>query len=140
MKFYAKITKEKYGFLVEFPRLAGCLTEGKTLESALKNAKEALHGWLAARVDRDFKIPHQGKFGKGSSYPVEVDIQISFAIRLRELRRKRGLTQSQIARKLGITQQAYAKLEAPLRTNPSLSTVRRLSDVLDVPIDIQMSV
>ena len=55
----AKITydKEDKSFLVEFPDLEGCLTEGETLDDALKNAKEALSGYLASIFERGFTIP-----------------------------------------------------------------------------------
>src|SRR3989338_8326890 len=130
MTYTAKIKKQRDGnFLVSFPSLPGCLTEGDTLNEALKNAKEALDGWLAAHVDRHFKAPKQN-IPKGlHTYPIEVDAQIAFAIKLRKLRHKRGLTQAQVAKKLKISQQAYAKLEAPLMTNPSLSTITNLSHV-----------
>ena len=44
--YYARITKQRGGgYLVEFPDLSGCLTEGKDLKTALANAREALSGW-----------------------------------------------------------------------------------------------
>ena len=53
MKYFAKIMKlGKEEYLVEFPGLSGCLTEGRSLDEAKENASEALNGWLAARCDR----------------------------------------------------------------------------------------
>ncbi|MEO5356129.1 MAG: type II toxin-antitoxin system HicB family antitoxin [Nitrospirae bacterium YQR-1] len=34
-------------YIVEFPDLKGCITDGETIEEALFNAKEALTGYLA---------------------------------------------------------------------------------------------
>lgn len=42
--------KETKGYFVEFPDLKGCLTEGETLDEAIKMAGDALHIWL---VDED---------------------------------------------------------------------------------------
>ena len=134
MNYFARISKQKSGgYLVEFPELAGCLSEGKTLQNAKKNAKEALNGWLISHCDRSLNIPNP-KTKKGRNYyPIEVDAQTALAILLRKKRKLKHLLQSQIAKELGITQQAYAKLENPFTTNPSLSTLKKLSKVLNIP-------
>jgi predicted RNase H-like HicB family nuclease/DNA-binding XRE family transcriptional regulator len=139
MIYYAKITKQKSGeYLVEFPKAPGCLTEGNSLPNALKNAKEALNGWLAAHCDRALEAPLPKTITGRHIYPVEVDIQVEFALRLRDLRKKKKLSQSEIAKKLGISQQAYSKLEIPHTSNPSLSTIRRISEALDAEIELRL--
>jgi len=137
-QYFAKISKQPdKTFLVEFPELEGCLTEGNTLKEAQQNAKEALNGYLASHCDRNLDIAapktHKGK----NYYPISVDIKIAFAIHLRELRMKKGLTQTDVARKLAISQQAYAKLESP-RGNPSLETIKRLSEALNADVDLKL--
>ena len=133
MNYFAHINKQKTGeYLVEFPELKGCLTEGKTLKEAKENASEALNGWLASHCDRNLDIPNP-KVKKGRNYyPIRVDLQVALAVLLRKKRKIKHLSQSQVARKLGITQQAYAKLETPVKTNPSLSTLKKLSKALDI--------
>lgn len=37
------------GYVVFVPALPGCATQGRTLEEAMKNAKEAIEGYLAAK-------------------------------------------------------------------------------------------
>ncbi len=133
MIYFAKITKESpRSFLVEFPELEGCYTEGNNLSDALNNAKEALEGWLASNCDRGLNIP-EPKRRKGKNYhPIEVDIRISFAILLRKIRKDKKLSQAATAKQIGISQQAYAKLEAPMKTNPSLATIQKISEALDI--------
>ena len=133
MKYFACITKQKPGlYLVEFPELKGCLTEGRTLKDAKQNAVEALNGWLASNCDRNLNIPHP-KIRKSANYhPIEVDLHLALAIVLRKVRKAKKLSQAQIAKELNITQQAYAKLEIPSKTNPLLSTLKKLSEVLDI--------
>ncbi len=139
MEYYAKIQRQKGGnYLVEFPDLPGCLTEGRTLDIARKNAEEALNGWLAANCDRDLNIPVSRQRNGRNYYPVEVDIAIEFVICLRRLRKTRKLSQADVAKKLGISQQAYAKLETPEKANPSLSTIKKLCEALDAEIDIRL--
>lgn len=137
MHYYARIKQQKdKTFLVEFPGLVGCLTEGRTLDDALAHAKEALNGWLSVRCDRNLKIPKPLlKYRGRELYAIEVSLSVAFVIRLRRLRIKRGLSQNEVARRLEISQQAYAKIEAPLKTNPSLKTIERISAALNANID-----
>jgi len=84
MEYYAKITWRKGGafYLVEFPGLSGCLTEGKNLEDALKRAKEALHRWLINRQNRELETPAPVvRMGK-NYYAVGVDPNIATAIKI----------------------------------------------------------
>lgn len=140
MIYYAKITKQTDGnFLVEFPELKGCFTEGSSKKEALEYAKEALDGWLAANCDRDLSIP-DAKNRRGADYhPIEVDVRVSFPIMLRRARKKRKLSQQKVADRLGITQQAYAKLESPLKSNPALATIQKLSEALDLEFELKLA-
>ncbi|MBT3236350.1 MAG: type II toxin-antitoxin system HicB family antitoxin [Bdellovibrionales bacterium] len=140
MKYYAKITKQKdRSYLVEFPELEGCITEGRTLAEAKEFASEALHGWLASNCDRDLNIPGPKARRAKYYYPIGVEVNIAFAILLRRTRQQRGLSQKQVANRLGISQQAYSKLEAPLKANPSLSTLQKISDALDVELILDLA-
>lgn len=139
MIYYAKITKQEDGsYLVVFPDVPGCMTEGSSLTAAKANAREALTGWLAARCDRDLNIPTPKDRAAKNFHAIAVDIQVEFAVSLRLLRKSRKLSQTQVARKMGITQQAYAKLETPLKTNPSLSTIQRLAQALDANFEVRL--
>ena len=60
--YYARITKQRGGYLVEFPDLPGCLTEGKTIREALDHGREALSGWLFVAIRKGDEIPS----GEGS--------------------------------------------------------------------------
>jgi DNA-binding XRE family transcriptional regulator len=62
---------------------------------------------------------------------------------IRELRKRRGLTQAELAKKAGVTQGYIAKLEPSNRpgqrkttrkANPSLPTLRKLARALGVPV------
>ena len=37
---------EYQGFVVNCPSLPGCISQGKTKEEALKNIREAIHGYI----------------------------------------------------------------------------------------------
>ena len=37
---------EYKGYVVDVPALPGCMSQGKTMDEALKNIKDAIKGWL----------------------------------------------------------------------------------------------
>lgn len=37
---------EYEGYVVDVPELDGCMSEGKSLDEALNNVKDAIKGWL----------------------------------------------------------------------------------------------
>lgn len=55
-----------------------------------------------------------------------------FGERLRELRERRGLTQAQLARRIGVHRMTIAKLEAGQRGSPSAENLRDLARALRV--------
>ena len=140
MIYFAKIEKQdNKNFLIEFPELPGCLSEAKSLKEALVNAKEALDGWLTSNCDRNLSIPEPKNRRSKNYFPIEADLRISFAIVLRKARKSKKMSQSQVAERLGISQQAYAKLETPTKTNPSLSTIHKLSKVLSFELELSLA-
>ena len=140
MKYYAKLTPQpEGGYLVEFPELRGCLTEGDNLKAALANAAEALNGWLEVHFGRNQSVPAP-KMRRGKNYhPIRVDPNIALAIVLRRMRAERRLSQAQVAKKLGMSLHTYTKFELPPDADPSLSTVRKLADVLGIEINFDLA-
>lgn len=49
-KFQVRVMTEEEGggYLVTFPDLPGCMSDGETVEEAIENASEAESAWLAA--------------------------------------------------------------------------------------------
>ena len=139
MIYYAKIQKQSdKSYLVEFPELEGCFTEGKNLADAKNQAKEALDAWIASNCDRNLNIPDPKERRSKTYYPIEVDIRITFPVMLRKARKKRRLSQTQVAKKLEISQQAYAKLETPQKANPSLLTIQKISEALELGFELRL--
>lgn len=52
MKFKVVISydREYKGYIVDVPELVGCMSQGKTIDEALHNVKDAIKGWL--KVER----------------------------------------------------------------------------------------
>mgnify|MGYP002857289982 CR=1 FL=1 len=57
-----------------------------------------------------------------------------FAMRLRQARTAAGLTQTQLANRIGMTQGGYTGYENSIR-EPSIATLKRLSRILNTPTD-----
>lgn len=48
MKFKVVITHdpEYNGYVIDVPELVGCMSQGKTIDEALVNIRDAIKGWL----------------------------------------------------------------------------------------------
>ena len=44
------------GYVVSFPDLPGCLSEGETIDEAVANAEDAKREWLAAAIEDGYPI------------------------------------------------------------------------------------
>ena len=118
-------------YQVEFPDWSHCIIFGDSLKEAVANAGEALSGVMEVALDKGITIPfpsqHRGR-GWHLIHP-DLDVMIPWLIYLR--RRQKGLTQSQVAKAMGVTQQTYRTFERVGKSNPRLSTVAKLAKVLE---------
>ena len=128
MEFHAKIVKEEDAFIVSFPDFPNINTYGDSFAEAQENAHEALNAALESDFERGYEIPKPTVAnGKRLHFPIQVLPHIQLAYELKKIRR--GSSQSDIARKLGISYQAYQKLENPRKCNPTVKTLERIGEV-----------
>jgi antitoxin HicB len=57
--------EEGGGFLIEFPDLPGCMSDGETIEEAIENGVDAVTCWIAAARESGRPIPNPGEFQTG---------------------------------------------------------------------------
>ena len=50
------------GYVVEFPDLPGCVTEGKNLEDAFENATDAASGWVLDELEEGNVVPKSSDY------------------------------------------------------------------------------
>ncbi|MDR0688870.1 MAG: helix-turn-helix transcriptional regulator [Spirochaetaceae bacterium] len=96
-------------------------------------AKEALDGCLEADISQGNTIPPPA-YKEG--YPVPIAPHIALSLRLRELRGEQS--QTDIARKLGLSYQSYQRLENPRKANPTVKTLERIARVYGRELSISM--
>ena len=125
MYFEARIRKDGPGYRVTFPGLPNVITFAESRPNAVRYAEEALIGCLLEDMDRgfDLPVPTQSRTRRGTVL-IPVPVTIAVALLLRKHRRQKRWTTVHVAQRLGITRQAYEKLERG-KGNPSLQTLRK---------------
>jgi len=96
-------------------------------------AKEALEGCLECDISRGMPVPPPA-YKKG--HPVSVASHIALSMRLRELRGEQS--QTDIALKLGLSYQAYQRLENPRKANPTVKTLEKIARVYGRELSIAL--
>jgi antitoxin HicB len=122
MVYHCTIEKEGDEYIAQFPDMTNIVTCGFSHEEALAMAKEALDGCLEADISQGNAIPPPA-YKKG--YPITVASHIAIALRLRELRGEQS--QTDIARRLGLSYQSYQRLENPRKANPTIKTLEKIA-------------
>jgi antitoxin HicB len=51
------IEEEGGGYLIEFPELPGCMSDGEAVEEAIVNGVDAMEGWIVAMRAEGHPIP-----------------------------------------------------------------------------------
>jgi antitoxin HicB len=165
MEYIARLKPEDGIYLVSFPDFEHINTYGETREEALQNAHDALNGVLSVdfergyglsasspkrgrnvyviRVDpnialayqqRAYVLPEPTAATGRNAYPIRVLPNIAIAYQLRRLRENQS--QADVARKIGISYQAYQKLENPRKCNPTVKTLEKISHALGKTLDV----
>jgi antitoxin HicB len=133
MVYHCTVEKEGNEYIAQFPDMPNVATCGFTHEEALAMAKEALEGCLESDISHGNEIPPPA-YKKG--FPVSVASHIALSLRLRELRG--GQSQTNIAQKLGLSYQAYQRLENPRKANPTVKTLEKIAHVYGRELNISL--
>ncbi len=134
IRYHLKVHKDGGTFWGEFPDLEGCFTDGASKEELAANAVEALIGWISSVIERGFKIPRPAYRAQGS-IPIALPLSMGVALQLRWIREARRLSQQEVAHRLGVSYQAYQRFENPVKANPNLKTLEKLSNLYHIPPD-----
>jgi antitoxin HicB len=133
MVYNCTIEKEGDEYIAQFPDMTNIVTCGFSHEEALAMAKEALDGCLEADISQGNAIPPPVY---KAGYPITVASHIAVALQLRELRGEQS--QTDIARRLGLSYQSYQRLENPRKANPTIKTLEKIARVYGRELTITM--
>ena len=137
MRYAAIISKEGSATLAEFPDAPGCQTFADPGQSIAAEAADALIGWLeASLVGREVAPRPRTRAPKGKVLWVDVPAHLAVKLSLRWARTEAGLTQAQLAKRSGVSQQAIAKLEHP-DANPTIETLEKVAAALGARVEIE---
>jgi antitoxin HicB len=131
----AVISKEDDVWMVRFPDFEQINTFGDSLEEAIQAASEALNGCVATDFERGFDFPEPSLIQHDGVYNIPLEAHVVIALELRRLRENRS--QIEIAREMGISYQAYQRLEHPGKSNPTIKTLSKIARVLGKKLDIR---
>lgn len=56
--------EEGGGYFVEFPDLPGCMSDGESMEEAIRNGQDAVACWIVAAKASGRVIPKPGQLGE----------------------------------------------------------------------------
>lgn len=79
------------GYLIEFPDLPGCLSDGETIEQAIQNGLDAVVCWLEAAKEAGKPIPKPGELEQQSGKWVQ-RVPKSIHLRLVEKAKQEGVS------------------------------------------------
>lgn len=139
MQFLALIRKDGKRTLVEFPDCPGCQTFAEPREVIEDVAREALEGWLELHLEDGSAPPrpaHRIKAGaRVRVLPVRVDPTLAIRLEIRWARQDAGLSQGDLAKRIGVTRQQISLVEGSGR-NLTVATLRKIADALGLELDI----
>lgn len=78
--------EEGGGYLIEFPDLPGCMSDGETIDEAIENGQDAIQAWIEAANKINRPIPHPGELESQSGKWVQ---RVPKSIHLRLVNRAR---------------------------------------------------
>lgn len=77
-----------------------------------------------------------GEFKKENPLDKESQLQIDLVVKIVDARESKGITQKELAGKVGMSQPQLAKIET-FQTEPKIGTLLRLLDGLDLTISVR---
>ena len=139
MQYCARITPADSRLLVDFPDCPGCQTFGRTHREALARGKEALEGWLEAHLVTGDAPPRPRlrRPVRGRTAMITVPPILGVRLALRWARHESGLSQGDLAKRIGVTRQQVALLESP-DSNVTLRTLEKVARAMNLELDIRL--
>jgi predicted RNase H-like HicB family nuclease/DNA-binding XRE family transcriptional regulator len=117
--------------------IKGLFAQGESLHELRSNLRQALTLLLEVALDEGEPLPRPVESSPPGCELIEPEPEVVAPIMLRWAREAANLTQGEVATRLGITQQAYAKLERS-GANPSVKTLAKVARALGRTLQLAM--
>ena len=113
----------------------GPMTCGDDLTDVRQMASGLIDAWISIYLKESRELPAPGLLPEGEGWELTYPgLRMQFVYLTKTYRNRSGLSQLETARKLGVDQGQYARLEDPKKANPTLATVQKVAKALDFPI------
>ena len=109
----ANVRRDRGGYyLVTFPDMPRCASDGPSIEAAMEEAADALEEAIAHRIREGLAIPAPSKAKKGQR-SVSLTAQMSAKAALYLAVRDAGVSKSELARRLGVSEAEVRRMLDP---------------------------
>jgi len=140
MEYWARVTTEGKRYLVDFPDAPGCQTFAAKKAEVYPRALDALEGWLEAHraigAAPPAPVTRRRRSGEGWMRVV-VPAMLGIRLAVRWARHDLGLTQAQLAHRIGVAKQQISQIESP-DANIRMDTLERLAAALSLDVEITL--
>ena len=85
------LKEEGDGYLIEYPDLPGCMSDGETIDEAIENGQEAVCAWIETAKEMNRQIPTPGELEHQSGKWVQ-RVPKSIHLRLVSRAREEGVS------------------------------------------------
>lgn len=138
MNYLARLTKEGRRTLAQFPDCPGCQTFADPGEDVSALAKDALDGWLEAHLMYGEAPPRpKARVPAAARLAVRVNPMLTVRLQIRWARQALGISQSELARRVGVSRQQISLLESP-DANLTLATLEKVAQALGMHLEIEL--
>lgn len=106
------------GYMITFPDLPGCMSDGETLEEVLVNGRDAFNSWIAAQVDMGREIPeptHYDEEGKPIKFVQRLPRSLHASLQARA--KVEGVSINTLV--LALIAEGLGRREGPTRVEPA---------------------
>ena len=137
VRYPAAITREGRRTYATFVDCPGAMTQAHRGESIETQAADLLEGWLESELAAGRTPPRPGRrLPKGGIW-VEVPTLLAVRLALRMAREGAGLTQAQLAKRIGVSQPVIAALERS-DSNPTIQTLEKVARALGGSLQVSI--
>ncbi len=137
LTFVAYVRRRSGRWSIRFPEVDGCTAQAEDEASVRSTASRALEEHLRGQLTTGsrFDWPRMHLTPRSDEVRVHIDVPpgLAIALQVRRLRARRGWSQSDLARRVGVSQQQIAKVEDP-DTNPTVETINKIAEALSEPL------